>query len=1232
MAILNLDFSQPAGTDISQLGFKSTENSGVATINGAGQLQMAGGRYNLYEQTEFMSTASGYWQIFSFFPSTGSLPGGVAASQGPKSAQVMPDGSTNGYIFNFCTGGPGSWSGIMRTMSLSRGVPYTISVWASVPSGTGSFRPYYFDSPSTTVTGPEIQLTTTPTRVSWTFTIPGSGNTTSSSTVGFAQAANGATPQMVLWGAQLERSPVLTPYRPGTSQTVIQVWNYDVGTRNHYVEVDFLGTVLDQHFPILLRADSYSKSIGVRYVNGRLRIGPMNANALMEISPAAWPAGLSSPPCRVRAEVADDRLFLFVGPVGSKPTHSLIPGGLVISSSLWDVNSTKVGFGYYAWAGAATATLDNYEAGFSPAYMTPIKGRSETDGSDPISILPAPDSHNVPRWVEPFESNLGELVNRNFTTKGSGSYSRDNYSAWANRLTLQSLSANTLPQSNDLMTSAWTIIGGAQKLGYASTPLFNGRPDGTIVRFAPGAMSGIRSTPIPDVPGFGSGGTVRNTFSCYVASVSGTTTVRLGAIARDGNYTTQYSDDITVDETPKRINFTATQSGIQGAMGWHAALVQNSTLNSGDVVAWGFQAEYGASVTELVQEGQKTYPKFWVKPVETPRHYIEFDWLGSTNFRSSSVIAGAVRVMSDSNFVGILVEPVSSSSGRMFLYSPGRFKRDIGSASYQGRLRIEVQDNKIQVFTGPMKVRDAKTFLHEYTASSNLYDGFLTATETGWGFMDEVGNTSSAYAYGVADNYESGDNIGPPRFFPVAVDARSETRSDVVPRVDIVWSEFFDAPAGTPLVDLGFDFMTTEFQGDPKKAVVSANGRLSLLSGTKSSAIWTKPTLNLNHWIECTLYSYPVVNLEMPLIIRAASSEHFVGIWFENDSLVFGYRYATTTVEFTRVNKNQLTLPLRLRLEARGNYMYAYRSTTTSDLNPIQSIGSSSGYKLPDSTPLLKTSTRSGVGRINDIAAIDFADNYQAGLTLIPGTVLNINGNRSPTYTDDPDTIKPDDVARPRGFKARSATYQDRDEIKPKFEQFCTPVTGRSETLADVPEIQPEAVSYTRADRAVVTVDIVIVNKANSETRADEWHEPSTVEEGFIGRSETRADDVTTRTHSYIFSGEEPPEPQYQWYGIERPSFISATRSRTIADRPAITGFGLVGLEPGARSETKSDKALVIPQRFVKFAFKARSETYADATFAAVSFLITADDARSPTRADGPEPQLGDNYRPWLFT
>lgn len=1213
------DFSAAPGTTAESLGFKTIGSPGTAIVSSSNGIQVTPGRINLFNNTETISAGLG-WSSFSFPGS-----GGQDAAQGGKSSVVMPDGSTNGYRFTYAGYGTaaGAWSGLNQSMAFTRGVAYTISVWACTESGTANIRPYLFDSgQNITLPAADIQITTVPTRVSATITMSGTGTAPSTSTIGFGQgtgtAGNRAT--VVFWGAQLEVASTMSTYRRQVSGVLndTQVWYKDTGVANHAMEADIL--INDFYFvPIALRVASASSFAAAKYYNGSIYITGAG------LSGVAIPTALT-PPFRLRVEAIDAKCYLYAGPIGG----TLSPVGLAAGYSVSGMvnTATGAGFGFYNNTTATPKVLtDNLLTNASRVFVTPIDARSATIGSDTTDIMPAPDSHNVPNWIETFDKRVGVIENRGFKRWSSTGWAVDNNGNALGRLSFNNI-ANQIQESCDFSGSVWATFGGAQKMGPAATPLFEGYPDGNIIRFAQGTLSGIRSAADVAVPGSGNGGTVSNTFSCYVAAVSGTTKVRLGAIGRNGNWGTYYSQDFTVTETPTRISFTATQNGITGAYPWFGAIVNATTLDSADVVAWGFQMEYGATVSAYRNIGtSKISPAIWTKPVSDSRQYVELDASFPYSYPVTQVnaILAAVRVMGPREFVGLFLGADGTS---LYLHSPGRFTTLIKTITSPTRLRIEANGNKIQVFTGPLGVRDAHDYFYETTLDENLYPGFMTSTDTGFGYSVRGGNNVPITS--VSDNYESGANIGPPRFFPKPVDARSETRADTILPVNLVWIENFDAPAGTPLVDLGFEWKSTEFMGDPKKAVVGTNGRLTLVSSTKSSAIWTKDTLNLNHFVECDITAYPLVNLEYPIIIRAADSEHFIGVWFDGNDLVVGNRYASTNTEYVRLSKNSLTLPFRLRLEVRGHYVYAFRGTTPGSTARV-AIGDSKGYFIDErATPLLMTSTRSGMGRVNDIQADNISDNYFAGLTFIGGATLQPRDARSATRVTPPDGIPVDGIARPVVREARSATradFIDKDMIK-----VVIPINikdARSETRADVVPIQPEAVSYTRADVALVTTDRIVVEPTRSETRADEWHEPSTVQGGTTGRSETRADVAPKgQVHVRIY---ERSEDMPGW--MDKPSLIRGTRSNTRADTFRLVDPNHPDPIDGkrARSATRADTVHILPQRFT-VGVKARSETIAEATFAAVTFIINPGDARSETRAGGPTAEQTDTYRPWLFT
>lgn len=1213
------DFSATPGTSAESLGFSPIGAPGTAIVSSSNGIQVTPGRINLFNTTESISSGMG-WNLFSY-PGTG----GQDAATGGKSTVVMPDGSTNGYRFTFAGYGSdtGAWSGLNQSMAFTRGVAYTLSVWACTESGTANIRPYLFDS-GQNITRPsaDIQITTVPTRVSATITMSGTGTTPSTSTVGFGQGtgADGNRKTVVFWGAQLEVASTMSPYRRQISGTVNdnQVWYKDTGIANHAMEADILVSSFNI-VPIALRVASASSFAAAKFYNGSIYITGAS------LSGVAIPTSLT-PPFRLRVEAIDSKCYLFAGPIGG----TLSPVGLTTGYSVTGMSNTatNAGFGFYNITTATPVVItDNLVANASRVFITPVDARSATIGSDTTDIMPAPDSHNVPNWVETFDKKVGIVETRGFKRWSATGWAVDNNSNALGSLSFNSV-ANQIQESCDFSGSVWATFGGAQKMGPAATPLFDGYPDGNTIRFAQGTLSGIRSAAAQSVPGSGNGGTVSNTFSCYVAAVSGTTKVRLGAIGRNSNWGTYYSQDFTVTETPTRISFTATESGITGAYPWFGAIVNSSTLDSTDVVAWGFQMEYGASMSEYRSIGtSKINPALWTKPVSDSRQYVELDAFFPYNYPVTQVnaILAAVRVMGSREFVGLFLGADGTS---LYLHSPGRFTNLIKTLTSPSRLRIEANGNKIQVFTGPSGQRDAHDFFYETTLDENLYPGFMTSTDTGFGYSNRGGNNVAIT--NVSDKYESGANIGPARFFPKPADARSETRADTILPVNLAWVESFDAPAGTPLVDLGFQWKSTEFMGDPKKAVVGTNGRLTLLSSTKSSAIWTKDTINLNHFVECDITAYPLVNLEYPIIVRAADSEHFIGAWFDGNDLVIGNRYASTNTEYVRLAKTSLTLPFRLRVEVRGHYVYAFRGTTPG-ATARTVIGNSKGYFIDErATPLLMTSTRSGMGRVNDIQADNISDNYFGGLAFIGGATVTPRDAFSNTRVTPPDGIPVDGIARPTVRKARSSTRADfieKDMIK-----VIVPINindARSDTRADVVPIQPEAVSYTRADVALVTTDRVVIEPAKSKTRADEWHEPSTVQGGTAGRSDTRAD-VAPRSNVHVRIYEKF-EDMPGW--MDKPSLIRGATSNTRADT-----FRLVDpMHPDpidgkrARSGTRADTVHILPQRFAS-GISARSETIAEATFAAVTFVITPGDARSETRAGGPTPEQTDTYRPWLFT
>jgi hypothetical protein len=416
--------------------------------------------------------------------------------------------------------------------------------------------------------------------------------------------------------------------------------------------------------------------------------------------------------------------------------------------------------------------------------------------------------------------------------------------------------------------------------------------------------------------------------------------------------------------------------------------------------------------------------------------------------------------------------------------------------------------------------------------------------------------------------------------FPI--DARSDTTADEVPAVDIIWVENFNGYyIDTPITEAGFFFETTEPDGDSSVAIVGNQHALSFKSSVYSSAIWVKPTGGLNHHIECDLLKFPYPG-DFPIIMRAWSPEHFIGITATNSDLRLISRYAGSDTLLAYVSKSRFSLPIRLRIEARADWVYAfygpvgYRPQTR-----FSEVGGKFGVFINKNiTPNLLISNRTGIGRMDSTGLFNFADNYQAGVAYIDESVIQgfrHSTNLSKTKADSPLI---DGVAKPRIKSSRSQTKSDSPVIKREGDIKITkaispmvfdegsikfhgpsiiyPSDARSKTFADVisldarHEVSPiRARSSTRADR---------IGLAGEETRDAINPDPS--------RSETRVEDI--------------------WDSINPEAFV----------RPEGTW----------------------------------SPTFGNAVWATTLDRVTIDDARSETHASEISLMDLNLYKPWLFT
>jgi len=188
---------------------------------------------------------------------------GLTASQGwinygrpTQPAQVystirMPDGSTNGVISRVHKVATSSNNGIYQPFpnafpQVVRGKMYTFSVWAALDTiggypSTGGIRISYYNG-SQSVFSPDFELSTTPTRVSWTF-VANTGTVNSNvENIAIGNASNSLQDvQQVLWGAQLIEGNTAGPYLPtstnynGLASATTTLYSSGIGVGVHEI-------------------------------------------------------------------------------------------------------------------------------------------------------------------------------------------------------------------------------------------------------------------------------------------------------------------------------------------------------------------------------------------------------------------------------------------------------------------------------------------------------------------------------------------------------------------------------------------------------------------------------------------------------------------------------------------------------------------------------------------------------------------------------------------------------------------------------------------------------------------------------------------------------------------------------------------------------------------------------------------------------------------------------------
>jgi len=160
-----------------------------------------------YNRQESTATAQGWFNY------------GASSVTGVYSNTLMPDGSTNGVLMQtIVDANNGIYQPLKQSSVLTPGRMYTVSVWACVDTvgsfpSTGKMRFSYYNGSVSTLS-PDISLTTTPQRVSWTFV---ANNALSNQLENIAIGNGSGSPaaiRMVLWGAQLVEGNTAGGYLP----------------------------------------------------------------------------------------------------------------------------------------------------------------------------------------------------------------------------------------------------------------------------------------------------------------------------------------------------------------------------------------------------------------------------------------------------------------------------------------------------------------------------------------------------------------------------------------------------------------------------------------------------------------------------------------------------------------------------------------------------------------------------------------------------------------------------------------------------------------------------------------------------------------------------------------------------------------------------------------------------------------------------------------------------------
>lgn len=776
-------------------------------------------------------------------------------SRSVSSSVEFFDGTTQAtrLVCNATTGaGSGLLAGVRQVLpyTFNPATVYTMSCWVASEGGTAGIKIGFGSNTASTRAYRNFDnITNVPQRISFT-TVAGDTWTAGQTvyvTNGTADGgATNGTSTLLIWGLQIEANDTATEIEaiePTASYLTSGLWTKDTRSENHYNECDLvtLGSGTDgvvDYVPLTVKSINSKKYIGVRLTGADYK-------TVQIFSPTGWSytyGSLDTYPCRLRAEIRGNKFTLKTGPVGVSNPSTILIDELEIPSSVYSgfSTSTETGFGFYPITNPASEVVfsnisDNYESGalLSAPTVAVITPDAATSSTRATKI--APDTDRVKTaWMDWFENgNQISLVDIGFE-KGSGTgYATTVAGTGVDDLGGSSILWSTTNTTNIVSNSTnmfgstvWVgINGGTKTSNSAIVTMPDGTMTGTVFNLTTTVQSGFRySSSITATANS------YYTVSCWVATQSGTATVRLARgsnanfLSSDTN--TFFGADEVVNTTPRRISFQVPVQTTNVSV--YYGLTTGSSNAAATIVAWGFQAEGytdGYKLTEFraryTSYDSATPSALWMKDTGVTDHYIEADVLSAPGSTTSGafLMPLVLRAVNGSKFVSIVVD----STNTAYVYSPQGIA--LGTASIGTipisppyRLRAEIYGGAILVYYGSLVgVRGgALNYLGSYGVSPSIYTEFTTATKTGLGFTP-VSSTTRTFS-DILDSYDSGENQGakvaPNRARSITTAGQPLVSWKPADNVhsDVVW---FNEMTGTnlSLVDIGFEKLSSTGYG-----------------------------------------------------------------------------------------------------------------------------------------------------------------------------------------------------------------------------------------------------------------------------------------------------------------------------------------------------------------------------------------------------------------------------------